>query len=48
MTKLRRIMLALAALLALAGFGAQIAIGIATGTASPCGPAGSCAAPQGK
>ncbi len=44
MTKAKRIMIAAAALLALAGFGAQIAIGIATGTASQCSVAGACAA----
>ncbi len=45
MTKLKRILIAAAALLALAGFGAQIIIGIATGTASQCSVSGSCATP---
>jgi hypothetical protein len=48
MTRLKRNLIVAAALLALAGFGAQIVHGIATGTSSPCGPVGVCATSQRK
>jgi ABC-type proline/glycine betaine transport system permease subunit len=48
MMKLKRYLIVIAALLALAGFGAQIVHGIATGTASQCSVSGSCATSTGR